>query len=274
MKNTLFFTILLSLLFTVPAYADARTDYLINMLQNGSSYRVKVQAAESLGRLKSTEALPSLLDALKDKSKPVVIAAASALMKIGNPSVIPQLKEARKKNKNSAVKSQLTAAINELNSIQSNSANESLSTITSSAYSFLVKVDDMGNSSSSKRTDVTSVLKNIVIKSLQKRPGIDIQPAKMSPKKIKKIIKSGKKSFILSGSIIKLERENNYIVVNITLNVFSNPSYNLIMMPAGEIKVPIGTDSNIDIKKAEENAMTQLVDNLISKILEAAPNVL
>jgi hypothetical protein len=44
------------------------------------------------------------------------------------------------------------------------------------------------------------------------------------------------------------------------------------MMPAGEIKVPAGQGTQA--KQIEERAIRRLVDNLIGKILEAAPNVL
>ncbi len=261
--------------------ADARTDYLVNMLKTGSSYRVKVQAAQSLGRIKDSAAVPALINALKEKSNPVIIAAAAALQEIGDVSALYTLKKIRKKNRNRTVKSQLTATIKKLNNVNKHPKNTAIytagqnnTTTSITKISYIVKVDDMGNASSSKRSGITKLMKQIVTQKFAARPEINIQPHSMNAKKLKqKLKKTGKKSFIVSGSLIKLKKEHNFVIANISLNVFSNPGYNLIMMPAGEIKIPV-SPSKMDIRESEKQAISQLVDNLIGKILEATPNVL
>ena len=57
------------------ALADARTEYLLGMLADKGNYRVRVQAATTLGQLRSKEAIPALCEALSDSHELVVITA-------------------------------------------------------------------------------------------------------------------------------------------------------------------------------------------------------
>ena len=285
--------VLVSLFCASPASADVRADYLISLLKNGSSYRVKIQAAQSLGRIQCREAIPALEDALDDESSHVVIAAAAALGEIGDPAAIPALKTASRKGHSAAVINQIQATIRLLQDLMPEAGPDKNDVAATAESEFLIKVDAMGNSSTSSTEGVTDILRAIVVDELLKKQGVEIQSSSMSETDVKQRIKKGKaKAFILSGALIKLQREEQFMVAKIALNVLSNPDYNLIMMPSGEARIQIDfsalqaarqqgasklTISQLEktaIESAEKRVLKKLVENLVGKILEAVPNVL
>ena len=286
-------TTLLILVFNAsPVFADVRADYLISLLKNGSSYRVKIQAAQSLGRIQCREAIPALEDALGDESSHVVIASAAALGEIGDPAAIPALKTASRKGHSAAVKNQIQASIRLLQALAPDSgADKSDHAIIRNE--FLVKVDAMGNSSTTTTEGVTDMLRTIVIDELLKKEVVEIQSSSMTDSDVRQRLKKlNSKAFILSGALIKLQREEQFMVAKIALNVLSNPDYNLIMMPSGEARIPIdfsalqaarqqgaskSTISHLEkkaIESAQQRVLKKLVENLVGKILEAVPNVI
>lgn len=278
---------------TNPATADVRAEYLVNLLENGSSYRVKIQAAQSLGRLQCKEAIPSLIKALKDESPPVVIAAATALGEIGDPSALPALKAANQKKHTSAVKIQLSASIRLLQAAVSEEKSADPATLEPVNVRFMVKVDAMGNSSATTTPNITEIMRSTVISVLSQNANVEIQPDSMTESQIRKIQKKKEViTFILSGALIELRRENQFMIAKVALNVLSNPDYNLVMMPSGEARVPIdysvvaaakqqgaSPETVNDLEKkamaiAEKLVLEKLIDNLVGKILVAVPDVL
>ncbi len=80
------------------ARADARTDYLIQTLRTSDSFRVRAQAALSLGQLRppSAEVLEALSRALRDATPAVRTAAATSLGRLEDPSALAALRAARR----------------------------------------------------------------------------------------------------------------------------------------------------------------------------------
>lgn len=66
--------------------AQARTEYLVRMLRTSTQFRVRLQAALSLGALGDSAAVPALVEALRDDEAAVRTAAAASLERIGDPS--------------------------------------------------------------------------------------------------------------------------------------------------------------------------------------------
>lgn len=72
--------------------ADERSDYLIRLLQTSSAFRVRAQAAISLGNVPpQPEIVAALTAALRDAEGSVRAAAASSLGRLGDASAIPAL---------------------------------------------------------------------------------------------------------------------------------------------------------------------------------------
>ncbi len=271
-KNTRALTLALSIaslihLVATPATADARTDYLINMLENGGNYRIRVQAATTLGKLRSAVAVPALVKALGDESDLVIISAATALGQIGNPTVIPEIERALIKPPTSAARSQLEATLRVLKALSPDSSGDALADATPR---YFIRIDAMGNSSGVGRKEIVDVLRDTVVKRLAKEPGVVMQQPGLSNQQVKKKLKKDKLAgYILSGSLIRMERLDDKIVVKIGLNVFTNPEYNLLMMPTAEGAIPFssGSLSTETERTLQDKALKAVADRLIANIL-------
>lgn len=78
------------------ASADARTDYLVRLLSTSDTFRVRAQAAISLGRTESSaEVVQALGRALEDAHPAVRTAAAASLERLADPAALPALRAAR-----------------------------------------------------------------------------------------------------------------------------------------------------------------------------------
>ena len=94
----------------------------------------------------------------------------------------------------------------------------------------------------------------------------------MKADQVKAMAKKEKlKPFILSGAIIRLERMDAQLIVKISLNVFSNPGYNLLAMPSAEGAVavsngPISLDAE---HTAQDRALKAVIDALVGSVLRS-----
>lgn len=249
--------------------ADARTEYLISMLESGGNYRVRVQAATTLGKIRCQEAVPALVRALGDEHELVVISAATALGQIGDTSVISQLEVAERKAPSRAATSQIAATLRVLRALTPDGDTTEVDT---AKPRFLIRVDVMGNSSGVQRKDITEVMRNVVLKALRKQPGVVLQQSGMKAPQVKSKLKKEKlKGYILSGSILRMEHIDDRMVVKISLNVFSNPDYNLLMMPSAEGAVPVmsGTLTRETEYAAQETALKAVAEALLSNVFKA-----
>lgn len=259
-----FFLVVLLTLFADSAFADARTDYLINMLENGGNYRIRVQAATTLGKLRSTAAVPALVKSLGDENELVVISAATALGQIGDPSVIPELEKANGGTPSKAAKSQIETTLRILRALSSGGAVVSEADM---KPRFLIRVDAMGDSSGGMRKDIPETLRKVVEERATREPGVVIQKPDMSASDVKKKLKQDKLAgYILSGALIKMEKVDNQLVVKISLNVFKNPDYSLLMMPTAEGAVSASAMTVSNERDIQDKALKVVTDRLIQSI--------
>ncbi|MGF1469694.1 MAG: HEAT repeat domain-containing protein [Sandaracinaceae bacterium] len=102
------------LLAAAPSRADDRADYLLEMLSTSSMFRVRTQAAISLGDVRTEPAvLRGLSRALGDEHPAVRAAAARSLARHGDPSVLDALRRHRS-DAEAVVRSAVEDAIREL----------------------------------------------------------------------------------------------------------------------------------------------------------------
>ena len=250
------------------AAADARTDQLVDMLDHGGNYRVRVQAATTLGKIRAREAIPALVRALNDDSELVVISVATALQQIGDPSVIGELEAASARAVSEAVRSQITAAIRTLKAF---TPEGDTAPAAEAPPSLLIRVDVMGNSSGVPRDDLPGVMQGVVIARLRREPGVVLQESGMKPAMVKKKLAGEKlRGYILSGSIIRLDRVGDQLVVKISLNVFTNPDYNLLLMPSAEGAIPLpgGPLTREAELAAQDKAVKAVAEALLESVVK------
>lgn len=93
------------------ARADDRSEYLIRLLQSSSAFRVRTQAALSLGTMEGDpQVVVALSAALRDDNAAVRAAAASSLGRVGDGSVVAALR-ALERDREAAVRTAATSAI-------------------------------------------------------------------------------------------------------------------------------------------------------------------
>ncbi len=248
--------------------ADARTEYLINMLENGANYRIRVQAAATLGKLRSKEALPALVRALKDENELVVISVVIALGQIGDFSVVSDIEKVYKNPPSAAARSQTETTLRILKALSPNAEKPDQ---VGAKPRFLIRVDAMGNSSGVKRQDMVETLREVVFQRLGKDPSVVLQKPGMTNQQVRNRLKKDKLAgYILSGSIIKMDHVGNQIVVKVGLNVFTNPEYNLLMMPTAQAIVSMRHGSATEEKErsVERRAIKSVADTLLGSIFE------
>ncbi|MDD5307946.1 MAG: HEAT repeat domain-containing protein [Deltaproteobacteria bacterium] len=249
--------------------ADARTDFLLDMLENGGNYRLKVQAATTLGKIRCKEAVPALTAALRDRDELVVIAVATALGQIGDPSVIGAMEKALATTPSGAAASQLKATLRVLKALVPDATPEDDSGATPR---FLVRIDAMGNSSGVADGELTARMRTLVDQMVRKQAGALVQETAASAAEVKTRLKRGKlEGYILSGALLRMEQVSGQLVVKISLNVFTNPDYNLLMMPTmeGAVPLPESPSSKEAERETQDRALKAVVEGLVDSVFKA-----
>ncbi|MCZ7678463.1 MAG: HEAT repeat domain-containing protein [Sandaracinaceae bacterium] len=100
------------------ALADQRSDYLVRVLRTSPMFRVRAQAAISLGGVQAEpQVIEALSGALRDEHPAVRAAAAAALERHGDPSALPALQRVANDSE-PAVRNAVSRAVGRLQSIQ------------------------------------------------------------------------------------------------------------------------------------------------------------
>jgi hypothetical protein len=158
------------------AWAQAgseRTAQLARMLSD-SDFRVRTQAAFSLGRVDDPGAIAALVKVLDDQHPAVRAAAAVALGRIGDPSALPALR--RHDDESSAVKSQVRRAIDLIEADHT----------TKVAYDWAgahhyLELDAIANVSKTKRPDIEGLVRSLALREMRRLPGLVAADAQERP---------------------------------------------------------------------------------------------
>ncbi len=273
------------LLATGLAGADGRTDYLVRMLRTSSQYRVRIQAALTLGEIADTASLPALVEALEDDESSVRVAALAALARIGDPSVLDAVR-ARVRDRNGSVARQARTSVRTLEQVAQRQAaagggpsrpsgpgpSGPGGTTPGGAARFYIGLGGMGNRAGVRGDEAKALLRRFLSDEIGAAPGVVITPQDETPAQTTKVLKQKRLTgYWVDGSIIKLTRENGNIRAEISLMVMTNPGRDLRMMLSGAASVSAGgrmtpgleTDlQNQALKGAATGAVRRLVSQL------------
>jgi hypothetical protein len=215
-----------------------------------------------------------LVRALRDQHDLVIISAVTALGQIGDPAVIPYIEKINRRRSSRAVKSQLEATLRVLRALSPQDRRRS-PTVSNGKPRYFVRIDAMGNSSGVQQDGILETMQEIVLQRLRREPGVMLQEPGVSGQEVRRKLKQdGLAGYIISGSLIKMAYMGNRVTVRMGLNVFTNPDYNLLMMPTAEAAVPVGSRSVTprDKQAAQERAMRAVTDRLVSSIFDNLAN--
>lgn len=188
---------------TAPAQADARSSYLVRLLKGSSQFRVRVQAAISLGgAVDDATVIKALSQALQDEHPAVRAAAATSLGRIGNPKVLGALRNLRK-DREGPVRSAVTAAIARISRAGSGAVAGQQATGPAKYY---VAVGPPSSRAQGVDEKVLSGAQDFIRRKLRSVSGVALAPGDESTKRVKAVLKKRKlKGFYIDSSIVSVE---------------------------------------------------------------------
>lgn len=240
------------------ASAD-RIDTLVTALRGDPSFKVRVQAAFTLGKIRDKKAVPALVQALKqDANHTVRAAAASALGTIGDKKAEDGLATAASVDKESLVRNEARKALSKLSS----GGGGGTSSSGGGGGKVFISLGNMGNAAGTGGQALTKVLKEAFRKELGTNSQVTFSQS------------GGGKAFYVDGSITKLAKSNAGGQVELTcevrLVVATYPQKSIVMMTSGGATVQAdargfnaGVERSLQVD-AIENAVKGVHQNFVS----------
>jgi hypothetical protein len=200
-----------------PARAD-RVDDLCRTLTNDPSWRVRLQAAVVLGKLRDARSVPSLLRALQDDNETVRGLSAQVLGEIGDATLVAALERAHRSDPSQFVRNKAGEAVAKLHPaaapIHGASTNRALH----------VEVGGIGMKAQHASPELTVRLREYIIRELARTPGLTLEGKPLS-------------GFLIDSSITNVSRRLTDQWVEITCEVSfvvgRLPSRAMVMMTSG-----------------------------------------
>lgn len=231
---------LVVLLFSPPAWADSRVEFLASRLKfppssgHADDFRVRTNAALALGATNDDSAVSPLCDALEDPSEIVRQAVAVAIKRLARASSLQCLRRRAGVETNAAVKQQIRMAIDSLGASSAGPASPSAAPYVSDAR-FYVSVSHVMNGTSRPPADVDRVVRDAITSKLADLGGYQIGPPGETNDAAKAAIGRRKlKGYYLSVSVDKLDYSDGNLRVRVKIAVFSYPGRDLRgEVPAG-----------------------------------------
>lgn len=200
---------------SAPAHAD-RVDDLCRSLTTDPSWRVRLQAAVVLGKLKDARAVPSLLRALGDENETVRGLSAQVLGELGDSSAKAALQRS-KRDPSAFVRDKAEAALARLSTPEpahGGGGNGALH----------VEIGGIGVKAQHVSPQMAIRLKEFIIRELNKTPGLTLEGKPIS-------------GFLIDSSITNVSRRTTPEWVEITCEISfvvgRLPSRAMVMMTSG-----------------------------------------
>lgn len=228
--------------------ADERTDYLVRLLQTSTAFRVRAQAAISLGAVTAEPGVVQALSAaLRDENAAVRAAAASSLGRLGDPSAIGALR-ALERDPEAAVRAAATEAIAALQRSAPRAPAEPsppsvASATTTSAPAgparYYVGIGTPGTRIASVDGSVLRTSRAFIERTVSAMPGVVIAPEDESPAAAGRAVRQRQLSgFYLDSSVTALEeRPGGALRAAVSVVVQDYPGRNVRSMLTGSATV-------------------------------------
>lgn len=249
--------------------ADARTDYLVRALRTSSMFRVRAQAAISLG---SVDAEPqvtrALTDALDDRHPVVRAAACSSLRRQGDPSALDAVR-AMSRDREAAVRRSCAAAQQELERRQRSAPQRraipgrgtSGSSSGSAGARFYVAVGPIGTKARGIDRSALESGRELIRRTVAGMSGVRVAPENESARSARSAIGS-MTGYYLDSSIVSVEETSQGLRARVSVVVQSYPDRNIRSMLQGGATVPGGRRGTRAERDAIEGALRGALRNL------------
>lgn len=238
------------------AQSSVRTSQLSKMLRN-SDFRVRTQAAFSLGRLDDPNAVTALVNVLNDNHPAVRAAAAVALGRLGDSRALPHLR--RHQDSSGAVRSQVDRAIS---MIEANGGGGGGRLEWSGAHHYL-ELDNVANVSKTKRPGLDDLIRSISLREMRRLSGIVAVDSQSRPPDIDAQIKRRRlPGYAVSVSLGRLVRymgpEKVRVQAEVMLAVVTYPDriYRMTANGTGAVTIPRPSFRQKQISALQEDALS------------------
>lgn len=237
-----------ALVFAATAFADARTDYLIRVLRTSPMFRVRTQAAISLGSVQTDpDVIEALGGALRDEHPAVRAAAASALERQGDTSALPALRRATS-DREAAVREAATRAVQSLERVartqpRTRPLPETESAPSGGSARFYVAIGRPGTKVRSISRETLDGLRTFIERQVRTVPGVQIAPDGERAAAANHVMSEGELvGYYLDSSIVELqEQPGGGMRVRVSVVVQTYPDRNIRSMLNGAATVTSGS---------------------------------
>jgi hypothetical protein len=189
------------------AVADARSDYLIRLLEGSTQFRVRAQAAISLGSVDAAaDVLRALSTALSDEHPAVRAAAASSLGRLGDPKAIPILRSASE-DPEAPVRLAIKSAIVKLESASrmSGVAPEPVKAPSGPPRYYVAVAKPASRVGDIPSTELDRA-HQVLVERLKQIDGVVIAPSDESPAAVRKVLRSQSlRGFYIDSSVTNVD---------------------------------------------------------------------
>ncbi len=246
------------------AWADARSDYLVRVLRTSPMFRVRAQAAISLGGVQSEpEVVSALVGALSDAHPAVRGAAAAALQRQGDPSALPALRRAAR-DPEAAVRTAASQAVRHLTTVaQTGPRTQPLPPAGGGNARYYVAVGRPGTKVRSISPATLAAAQQAIERMAREVPGVEIAPSNQSASAATKVLRQRNLvGYFLDSSIVEIEqRPDGGTRARVSVVLQSYPDRNIRSMLSGAATV-MGASGAAAQQQAIEGALRGALRNL------------
>jgi hypothetical protein len=246
---------------------------LVDMLLNAEGYRVRTQAAYSLGAFIGPEVQDALLSALMDPHEAVRVAALVSLSKMGDASVISLLRGSD--DPNPVVKEQLRHTI----VLLEERFPDTRVPLDWTHISTVVEAVGLRDDSGSGRSDVPAVFGRVLTRQLRMQERLAVAEAPRGLDQIGDVISRYKlHPLFITGAVTQMAKRTSggdvIWDVTVSLTIMSHPGKSIRAMVTGKASVSHAARSHVPDDdygmqdRAIEDAVRSAVESLAAKIRE------
>lgn len=197
------------------AVADQREDYLVGLLGDSDAFRVRVQAALSLGQVPaSPRTLLALQRAVTDRHPAVRVAVVTALERLGSPRTLKALRRASK-DKVSAVRRAAKRAIAKIERAEREAKR--------GGPRYYVSVGRVGSKSRAVSAGMRTRAKAVLAARVSELEGVELAPDGQSRSGAQDAISERKlKGYAVEASVVKVENhpQGKRVVMSMMLTTY------------------------------------------------------
>lgn len=249
------------------AQADARTDYLVRLLSTSDTFRVRAQAALSLGRIEGDPAVvQALARALDDAHPSVRTAAASSLQRLADPDALAALR-AHANDRDSGARRAVVSAVRALERV-ARSRPTHTPTLDSNAGSnsgpaeFYVGVGTPGSREPSVDAATLAAARAFVAREVAAMNGVALAPDGESRAAAARVLsRRHLTGYFVDSSITQVQQSDRGLRVTVSVIVGTYPGRDMRAMLSGAATVQGGASSSarqLAIEAALRSALRRL----------------